>query len=63
MKKLAEDFDALADDDRRLDHNKLSGTTMVIAVRPWELGIFTALRREEAGPRGLVSASARRSRR
>jgi DNA-binding Xre family transcriptional regulator len=50
MRKLAEDFDALADDDRRLDHTTLSGTTMVVAVRPWELGIFADLRRAEAAP-------------
>jgi DNA-binding Xre family transcriptional regulator len=46
MKKLAEEFDDLADDDRRLDHKTLSGTTMVIAIRPWELGLFTTLRRD-----------------
>jgi DNA-binding Xre family transcriptional regulator len=46
MKKLAEEFDDLADDDRRLDHKTLSGTTMVIAIRPWELGLFSTLRRD-----------------
>jgi DNA-binding Xre family transcriptional regulator len=46
LKKLAEDFDDLADDDRRLDHRTLSGTTMVVAMRAWELGIFSELRRK-----------------
>ena len=46
MRKLAEEFDALAEDDRRLDHRSLLGTTLVVAVRPWELGIFTELRRK-----------------
>lgn len=46
MRKLAEDFDDLADEDRRLERETLRGTTMVLAVRPWELGIFTALRRK-----------------
>jgi DNA-binding Xre family transcriptional regulator len=46
LKKLAEDFDDLADDDRRFDHRTLSGTTMVVAMRAWELGIFSELRRK-----------------
>ena len=46
MKKLAEEFDSLAEDDRRLDHRTLLGTTLVVAMRPWELGIFTSLRRK-----------------
>jgi len=46
MKKLAEEFDSLAEDDRRLDHRNLLGTTLVVAMRPWELGIFTNLRRK-----------------
>jgi hypothetical protein len=48
IRKLAEEFDALAEDDRRIDHRSLLGTTLVIAVRPWELGIFTDLRRKTA---------------
>jgi DNA-binding Xre family transcriptional regulator len=46
MKKLAEEFDALAEEDgRSLDRKEHWGTTMVMAIRPWELGIFTELRR------------------
>jgi hypothetical protein len=45
MAKLAEEFDALTEDDRRVDRREVSGTTMVIATRPWELAIFSKLRR------------------
>jgi DNA-binding Xre family transcriptional regulator len=63
VQKLAEEFDALVEDDRRLDHKTLAGTTMLVAVRPWELGIFAELRRKEAVPEGPTSVSRRRSRR
>jgi len=46
MRKLAEEFDALADEDRSLDHSLRDGTTLVMAMRPWELAQFTALRRK-----------------
>ena len=45
MRKLVEEFDALAEEDRQLDHRGLAGTSMVLAMRPWELRIFTQLRR------------------
>ena len=45
LRKLVEEFDALAEDDRRMGHKAVAGTTMVVAMRPWELGIFTKLRR------------------
>ena len=46
MTKLAEEFDGLAEEDRRLEHRSLMGTTMVVAIRPWELGLFSGLRRK-----------------
>ena len=46
MRKLVEEFDALAEDDRRVDHRLLMGTTLVVALRPWEPGMFTSLRRK-----------------
>jgi len=46
MRKLAEEFDVLVDEDRSLDHSLRDGTTLVMAMRPWELAQFTALRRE-----------------
>jgi hypothetical protein len=45
MRKLAEEFDALAEEDHSLDHRTLEGTTLVVAIRPWELKAFTRLRR------------------
>ncbi len=50
MKKLVEEFDSLAEDDRRVEHRNLLGTTLVVAMRPWELGIFTDLRRKPRAP-------------
>ena len=46
MKKIAEEFDALAEEDRRLARKTLLGTTLVAALRPWELGLFSELRRQ-----------------
>jgi hypothetical protein len=46
MRKLAEEFDALAEEDgRSVDRRGQSGTTMVVAIRPWELAVFSELRR------------------
>jgi transcriptional regulator with XRE-family HTH domain len=46
--KLAEEFDALADEDRSLDRGLREGTTLVMAMRPWEFSQFTALRRKSS---------------
>lgn len=46
MARLAEEFAALAEEDSRLDHRMLAGTTLVLAMRPWEMGIFRHLRRD-----------------
>jgi transcriptional regulator with XRE-family HTH domain len=48
MRKLAEEFDTLAEEDRSLDHSLRDGTTLVMAMRPWELAQFTALRRKNS---------------
>jgi DNA-binding Xre family transcriptional regulator len=48
MRKIAEEFDALTDEDKQLDHDKREGTTLVMAIRPWELSLFTELRRKIA---------------
>jgi DNA-binding Xre family transcriptional regulator len=46
MRKLAEEFDALAEEDgHALDRKGHWGTTMVVAIRPWELAVFSELRR------------------
>jgi hypothetical protein len=35
-------------EDKQLDHDKREGTTLVVAIRPWELSLFTELRRKRA---------------
>lgn len=51
IRKLTEEFDALVDEDRSLDPSLRQGTTLVVAMRPWEFAQFTALRRGNAGGR------------
>jgi DNA-binding Xre family transcriptional regulator len=48
IRKIAEEFDVLTDEDKQLDHDKREGTTLVVAIRPWELSLFTELRRKSA---------------
>jgi DNA-binding Xre family transcriptional regulator len=48
MHKIAEEFNALTDEDKQLDYNKRQGTTLLLAVRPWELGLVTELKRSRA---------------
>src|SRR5260221_2174278 len=56
MRKLAEEFDMFAEQDKRLAHEMREGTTLVMAMRPWELSMFGELRRikghKGAGPIG-----------
>jgi hypothetical protein len=54
MRKLAEEFDALVEADRQLDHDARDGMTLVLAIRPWELSLFTELRRQR-GPEAPVA--------
>ena len=46
LRRVAEEFDARVEQDRRLAHAEREGTTLVMALRPWELGLFTGLRRK-----------------
>src|SRR5262249_41731830 len=46
IRRLAEEFNALADEDRALDPSLRDGTTLVMAMRPWEFAQFVALRRK-----------------
>jgi len=48
MHKIAEEFDALTDADKQLDYEKRQGTTLLLAIRPWELGLVTELKRGSA---------------
>jgi DNA-binding Xre family transcriptional regulator len=49
MRRLAESFDVLVGEDRRLDHEGRSGVSLVMAIRPWEPNLFAELRRPAAG--------------
>lgn len=46
LQKIAQEFDAFVQEDKALDHRRRTGTTMVLAIRPWEPDQFTELRRK-----------------
>jgi DNA-binding Xre family transcriptional regulator len=58
IRRIAEEFDALVEEDGQLEHPMREGTTMVVAIRPWELSMFTDLRRgaEPGRPAPVVRA-------
>lgn len=45
MERLAREFRALHDEDARLSLDERFGTSLVLAMRPWELGLFEQWRR------------------
>jgi transcriptional regulator with XRE-family HTH domain len=45
LRKVADEFDALVQADKALGHHLRSGSTMILAIRPWEPSQFTELRR------------------
>ena len=45
--RLVQDFNHCHKDDESLPLNERFGTSLVLAMRPWELEIFAGLRREE----------------
>ncbi len=45
-RKMAEEFDRLVEEDRALDHGARQGTTLVMAMRPGDLGLFTKFKRK-----------------
>jgi hypothetical protein len=47
MQRLASDFEQCVHDDRRSVGPDRLGTTLVMAIRPWALGMFEAYRRGE----------------
>ena len=61
MRKIAEEFDSLVEQDRRLNHEMREGTTLVMAIRPWELGLFAEIKRpaEDRAARSLKAAPRR----
>src|SRR5206468_160266 len=40
MRKIAQEFGALVEEDSQLDHSMREGTTVVMAIRPWELSLL-----------------------
>lgn len=54
MRKIAEEFDALVETDRHMDHEAREGTTVVLAIRPWELSLFSELRRQREKPNQAI---------
>jgi transcriptional regulator with XRE-family HTH domain len=52
LQKLAEEFDSLVQEDKALDHLMRTGTTMVLAIRPWEPSQFSELRRRAGDATG-----------
>jgi DNA-binding Xre family transcriptional regulator len=61
MRKIAEEFDRLVEEDRHLTHEMREGTSLVMAMRPWELSLFGELRRVgESKPVGRTGEAAAR---
>ena len=61
MRKVTEEFDRLVEEDRQLAHEMREGTSLVMAIRPWELNLFGELRRsEEAKSAGRSEAGTAR---
>lgn len=46
MRRLVEEFVARSEEDRHLPRHMAEGTTLVVALRPWELKLFTDMRRK-----------------
>jgi DNA-binding Xre family transcriptional regulator len=46
VRKMAEEFDRLVEEDRALAHAARDGTTLVMAMRPGDLGLFTKFKRK-----------------
>lgn len=44
--KLAEEFDTLVEEDKSLSNDLREGCALLVAMRPWELEMFTAMRRD-----------------
>lgn len=46
LSRIADEFDARAREDRSLPARQRLGTSAILAIRPWHLSIFDALRRD-----------------
>jgi len=47
MERLAQEFRQFHDDDKSLPLDERFGSSMVLAIRPWELAAFESLRRKQ----------------
>jgi len=47
MRKIADEFDSLVAEDRHVSYETQTGTSLVMAIRPWEPNLFAALRRDK----------------
>ena len=47
MEKLAQEFRQFHDEDKNLPLDERFGSSMVLAIRPWELAAFESLRRKQ----------------
>src|SRR5207245_2566723 len=47
IRKIADEFDSLVAEERHLNHETQTGTSLVMAIRPWEPNQFAALRRDK----------------
>lgn len=45
IKRLAAEFESMMEEDRKLDTRQRRGTSMLLAIRPWELDVFAQFRR------------------
>ena len=65
LQRLAQDFAAQHLADQKLDEAQREGYTLVLAMREWEFGAFTQLRRprepQAAGRAGTSAPAARRA--
>lgn len=50
MKRLVDEFESLMEEDRKLELRLRRGTTMVLAIRPWQLNVFAQFRRDAGMP-------------
>lgn len=48
MQRLANEYEALVKEDKKLELRQRRGTSLILAIRPWELKIFAQYRRKKS---------------
>lgn len=51
MQRLASEYESLVKEDKKIDLRKRHGTTLVLAIRPWEVEVFAQFRRRKSSKR------------